>query len=150
MIKKSLLNKLVFEFRKAIEKAKEKGKFFDEPFRRFPNGCCGDACDLLAQYLLENGINSKYVCGTYYEDQQSHAWLEIGDIIADITADQFKGDKNYPQEYITPCYVGKKNRFYELFEEAPNSRCRFYGIKEYGNPAAARLLGLYETICAYI
>lgn len=50
------LEKLVTEFRKAIERAKnnnEQGEFF----RKFPTGQCGNASDMLAQYLLDNGYS---------------------------------------------------------------------------------------------
>jgi hypothetical protein len=51
----------------AIEKVKEAGEFeTDFSFSKFPSACCGDASDLLAQYLLENGIKSTYVCGNRY------------------------------------------------------------------------------------
>jgi hypothetical protein len=89
---------LATKYRYAIDKALVKGEFInDSSFDRFPLGCCGDASDLLAQYLLDNGINTYYVCGNYYSkdyitwNTQSHAWLMTEDrIIIDITGDQFK------------------------------------------------------------
>lgn len=47
------LEKLVFAFRKAIERAQKN----DEPgefFRKFPTGQCGHTSDLLAQFLIDN------------------------------------------------------------------------------------------------
>ena len=50
------LEGLVYEFRAAIDQANAQGEFaFDQFFLRFPCGCCGDASELLAQYLLEHG-----------------------------------------------------------------------------------------------
>lgn len=62
----------------------------------FPRGSCGDASLLLAKHLQNQGIwPLTYVCGEMTIDEKgkfhSHAWLEIEDIIIDITADQFEG-----------------------------------------------------------
>lgn len=74
---KSIYN-LVVEFRRAIDEAYDKGLLDkDKVFRRFPKHCCGDTCELLAEYLRVNGIDTIYVCG---DDQgQLHAWLVIND-----------------------------------------------------------------------
>lgn len=64
-------------------------------FEDFPRGACGDASLLLAMYLHECGLGPfDYVCGERRDgedDFQSHAWLQKGDVIVDITADQFDG-----------------------------------------------------------
>ena len=55
------------QFRRAIDLALEAGEFDnDSIYRRFPRACCGDTSDLLAQYLLDKGIKTDYVCGTYW------------------------------------------------------------------------------------
>lgn len=57
--------KLVQNFRAAIDKAKANGEFKDDiSFRKFPCGCCGDASDLLAEFLLINSI--EHIFGTQY------------------------------------------------------------------------------------
>ena len=54
---KQIVEQFAREFCIAIEKAQIAGEFdTDFAFRRFPRACCGDASDLLAQYLLENKI----------------------------------------------------------------------------------------------
>lgn len=61
-------------------------------FQGFPNGACGDAALLLSRYLLDQGCGSfNYVLGMRGEggDRHSHAWLQRGEILVDITADQF-------------------------------------------------------------
>lgn len=69
---------LVVEFRRAIDEAYDKGLLDkDTVFRRFPRGCCGDTCDLLAEYLRVNGVNTVYVFGN--NQDQSHAWLILKD-----------------------------------------------------------------------
>jgi len=102
---------LAKSFREAIDKAVE----FEElkkdcAYSSFPEGCCGDTSDLLAEYLLEHGIKTQYVCGTYIDEQfnsmRSHAWLctEDGTII-DITGDQFKDESTF-LNYNETVYVG--------------------------------------------
>lgn len=50
---------LAEKFRIAIEFAKANDeKDTLDFFQRFPLGCCGDASDLLAQYLSDNGIKT--------------------------------------------------------------------------------------------
>ena len=88
------LETLVHNFRKAIEAAQtnyELGEFF----RKFPTGQCGHSSDMLAQYLIDNGIGPiTYVSGTYYgddsEDRWCHAWLVVDGLVVDITGDQFR------------------------------------------------------------
>ena len=86
-----MIKKLVRDFRDAIDIAKNEGAFSgDFSFYKFPQGCCGDACDLIAQYLLDNGIKTWYVSGNHYptsetEEEnwgnfQSHAWLTTDDL----------------------------------------------------------------------
>ena len=111
--------RLAVQFRDAIDAARDAGEFKgDFSFNSFPRGCCGDASDLLAQFLLENGIKTYYVCGTYrngsFDGIQSHAWLKTeNNVIVDITGDQFKNNPTL-MNYDKPVYVGGKNRFQEL------------------------------------
>lgn len=60
----------------------------------FPKGACGDASLVLGAYLADNGLTSfQHICGERGSHEQntwtSHAWLARGDLIVDITADQF-------------------------------------------------------------
>ena len=59
-------------------------------FRDFP-GACGDVSEMFGTYLFERcGVNAKYVSsveGTGFDG--THAWLELGDLIIDLTCDQF-------------------------------------------------------------
>ena len=82
------LYKLVRGFRTAIEKTNPVD-FVLPSFQHFPCGACGDVSLLLGEYLYQNGEGEfDYVLG--YCLDQSHAWLDQGGLIVDITADQFE------------------------------------------------------------
>lgn len=149
------LTSLVTQFRKAIDAAYAAGKFENDIlFKRFPNGCCGDAVDLLGQYLLGNDIDSVYVCGNYYFkdpelNAQSHAWLMVGDLIVDITGDQFKHNNEF-LSYDKSVFVGKSDEFHSLFQVKARDVHPFTGIDNLGCFAYPRLSALYKVISEYI
>lgn len=121
-------------FRRGIEIAHGKRLFQKQPFSDFPNACCGDAPELLAQYLMDNDLSQNISCrtvhGTYryndFENIFGQSWLVVdGAYIVDITSDQrqFKNEHIFPQDAIQPCYVGTKSMFHSLFE-IESSQCR--------------------------
>ena len=58
------IERLTRHFRNALDAAWRDGMFRKlYPFNNFPNDCCGHACDLLSQYLIEHGIETKQVVG---------------------------------------------------------------------------------------
>ena len=115
------IKRLATQFREAINVAKDDRMFLREAvFREFPRGCCGIASELLAQFLLEGGIHTYYVCGNYrkggFDNLQSHAWLVTeNDIIIDITGDQFRYEPVF-LNYNKSVYVGPMDDFHNLFE----------------------------------
>ena len=147
---------LALKFRKAIEIAYQKGLFFrEQPFANFPRGCCGDTSDLLGEYLLEHGIRTKYVCGTYryddFDNIYSHAWLEInGRIVVDITADQFKWNPLFQNVPTPSCYVGERNDFYRLFEVEPYQCRDFWGLDAFSELCVGRMRKLYDRIKQFV
>lgn len=61
-------------------------------FSSFPRGSCGDAALLLGRFLKDHNAGPVvYILGERGEGDswRSHAWLHVGNIIVDITADQF-------------------------------------------------------------
>ena len=88
------IERIARQFRNALDAAWEDDMFRNlYPFNNFPNDCCGHTCDLLSQYLLEHGIETRQVNGTCRKDSQwHHVWLETENgIVIDITGDQFIG-----------------------------------------------------------
>jgi hypothetical protein len=138
-------------FRRAIDEAKEEGEFIgDFIFCKFPTGCCGDTCYLLAEYIQRQGINIVYICGNYYEDKQSHAWLLTEDnLIIDITGDQFKHNPLY-LGYDERVYVGECDNFHSLFEVNDYNVHPCNGLAGAGDICYPRLLRLYEKIEKYL
>lgn len=144
-------------FRRGIEMAHEERLFRKPPFSDFPNGCCGDTPELLAQYLIDNNtdrnIRCRCVYGTYrydgFENIYGHKWLVVdASYIVDITADQgqFKNERIFPQDAIQPCYVGTNSKFHSLFEIDPFQCGEFYGLRNLGTCAYKRMKDLYDVI----
>lgn len=62
--------------------------------RTFPSGACGDAALLLGAYFADSDEHGfSYVVGSRGNMDDgtwtSHAWIERGGVVVDITADQF-------------------------------------------------------------
>jgi hypothetical protein len=93
MLQSQYLRGLATAFRDAVAQASD--EFPDFPrkkFRSFPKDTCRHASELLAEYLLENGLTDVYIVLNGYRDgdsDKSHAWVEVGSVIVDITASQF-------------------------------------------------------------
>jgi hypothetical protein len=149
------IKQLVNQFRDAIDVARSAGEFDNDiTFRNFPRGCCGDASDLLAQFLLENGIRTYYVSGTYrdgsFEEIQTHAWLTTDDqTIVDITGDQFKYELVF-LNYEKSVHVGAMDDFHKLFEVEDRDVHENNGIEALGSMCQPRLNELYRKITKYI
>lgn len=143
------------QFRDAIDIAKEAGDFDkDLSFCNFPLGCCGDASDLLAQFLLENDIGTYSICGTYregsFEDYLTHAWLLTENrIIIDITGDQFKYRWD-SLHYEKSVYVGAGDAFHRLFDIEDRDIHKNDGLEALGSMCQPRLNELYRKIFKYI
>lgn len=125
-ISKDIIYDLSYRFRNAMNSAYKNGEFDNiVELQRFPRGSCGMASCFLGEYLMENGVSTRYINRTYYYgetsyDSQAHTWLEINaHLIVDITGDQFE-DNPILMNYDIPVYVGDYTDFYELFESTPN------------------------------
>lgn len=82
---------------------------------QFPEGACLDIASMLIRYLEEQELGEfqtvsgwyEYSCGTLLG---SHSWLQSGDLIVDITADQFP-------DVIEPVIVGTNSEWHEALVE---------------------------------
>lgn len=149
------ITSLTNKFREALDLARDSGEFDrDISFYDFPCGCCGDASDLLAQFLLEHGVRTNSVCGSYYSDSsenfQSHGWLLAANkIIIDITGDQFRYNPIF-LNYDKPVYVGVEDDFHRLFEVEDRDIHENNGLDSLGGACQRRLNELYQKIIKYI
>lgn len=91
-----LLRQLATNFRAATDEARPLLRE-REVMGRFPKDCCDHACTLLLIYFNNSGIEDfVFVTADLYKSRRSgrldapHVWLEKGDIVIDITADQFR------------------------------------------------------------
>lgn len=123
MIKRTLNEDELYDiaeaFRLAILDAKYDGRFhYRDRMSNFPGGCCDDASDLFAYYLLEKyNIHTEQGNEIYRDDDPNndtnHAWLMLNrDIFIDITATQFM----FCGAFNKDVYVGKSFYFYEELE----------------------------------
>lgn len=72
------IKQLALQFRQAIDAAYRAHEFRNDfRFRKFPTGCCGDTSYLLAEYLLQKGIETIWV--STLRDDWTHAWLVLKD-----------------------------------------------------------------------
>jgi len=126
--------KAATRFRQMIEEADWSNLTIE--FEKFPKYSCGDASTLLAQYMIDAGCDTPtYVVGEIVETFRSlsHAWIELDNIVLDITADGF--DPNMPA-----VIVKENSAWHERFDEHP------VAINMYEDHVASRLTAAYEEI----
>lgn len=90
------IERIVRQFRNALDTAWEDGMFRRlYPFNNFPNDCCGHTCDLLSQYLLEHGIETKQINGTCRSDNQwHHVYMSVEEFLSINELSVVLGNKN--------------------------------------------------------
>ena len=149
-----LIKEWAQEFRNGLEYIRNNRLYGSlRMFANFPDDCCGYTSDLLAQYLLEKGIDRlriQFVRSISDINDYTHCWLMIDEeYFLDITADQFNG-KKYFKKYgtIEECILVERNSgFYEVFEKN-NEFLRDFGIDSRSN--MYELETIYEETLTYI
>lgn len=148
---------LITQFRNAIDEAKNKDRFRNlYPFYKFPDDCCGHACDLLGQYLQEHGVMTSQMKGTCkYDENWHHVWLLTGNrMVIDITEDQFIG-KLVTEDQVEKVHIGSEGIVQRLFCMSRVSQentiftdsNKFNGFGGIPDAYQKRLIDLYEIIC---
>lgn len=108
----------------------------------FPHGACGDASLLFGAYLVDRGIAEfMYVCGergSKADDSwTTHAWLQRGSLIVDLTADQFP-------DAPTGVIVAEPSLWHRQFATQPSQCSDFRQWRGYGaellRPMYARII----------
>ncbi len=146
------IEELANEFRKALDIIKIQGPHAGiYNYRFFPRGFCGPASDLLAEYLMANGIKKERIqqvacsrCAGGY----SHRWLVIDGVLnVDITADQFNGKAHFKEFEPIPkcCLVSTNTYIYTLFDVRREDYTHNVGIDSYGSDMCCKLRVIYDA-----
>lgn len=88
------IRSLVNSFRKKIDRAKSKDLFADTMLEDFPVQCCGVTSRLLAEFLLDNGIETLWISAEEFGTGETHAWLVVKDDRIDPPRSCFDGVPN--------------------------------------------------------
>lgn len=103
----------------------------------FPNGACGDTTLLLGHHLPELGHGKfRYYLG--WRNGKSHAWLQAGTVIVDITADQF-------EDFDHPVFVSDRSSWHEEFAGTDQHAAN---LTVFGEATEAMLRSAYGAILA--
>ncbi|ONN64870.1 hypothetical protein BTM36_19780 [Herbaspirillum sp. VT-16-41] len=130
----------VLKIASAVRQAIERCEPTMRPWPSFPLGACGDTSLILGQVLEDESIPGfMYICGNKRKADghgATHAWLQNGPWIVDITADQFP-DVDQPVIVTSDSAWHSK---WELEEPQPGA------LQAYGNrePHLWRLLMLLK------
>jgi hypothetical protein len=133
-----MLKLLATAFRQAIEQSDLRS---EEGFREFPRGASSETSLLLSEFLRQHGYAQiDYVEGCAKSGPQphaSHAWLEIGGTIIDITADQFA------RRPAAPVIVTNDHSWHAHFTEEDRSDARLESLDP---RATSHLRQLYKRV----
>lgn len=143
---------LASEFRRALKIVACKGEYGRlSLFAGFPKGCCTYTSDLLAEYLMENGIERdriQVLNSQASKGYDTHCWLMIDDMYyLDITGDQFSNKPYYKKYSPIPdcCFVPKDTDFFERFiNKSLNYSCNV-GINTYSGDISEKLRFVYNA-----
>lgn len=103
----------------------------------FPAGACSDASLLLAHHLSHYGLGPfRYICGRHGD--ASHVWLSVGDLIIDITADQF-------DDFHEPAFVSTASPWHQALHGRDEHEA---SITIWGDEWAAKFRAAYAALTA--
>lgn len=120
-------------------------------FASFPNGCCTYASDLLAEYLIENGIRRDRIQILNNKADKgfaTHCWLMIDNLYyVDITGDQFTNKPYFKKYGSIPdcCIVSKGTYFFERFLSRELQSSGNVGINTYSGDVPEKLQVVYNA-----
>jgi hypothetical protein len=134
------ITRSVAEFRNALERS---DLDFLPTLADFPKGSCGDASLLLGQFLRDSGFGEfDYVCGEMFDDGRmlTHAWLQRGGLIIDITADQF-------HDIDSPVLITDDHTWHDQFVSEVK---HVAGLDIYDDHSRSSLARAYKTVLSKI
>lgn len=101
------LEPVAIRFRSLLIETLQGLDYIPSPFAFFPSGSCGIASDMLGQILNDRLANQVMYVGGCGE-LGSHGWLRYGDIVIDVTGDQFPGRP--------AVFVGKADAWFDQWD----------------------------------
>jgi len=125
----------------SVDPSKLSGELGTE-FAKFPLGACGDSSIVLGQLLKEHGLGDFwYMNGRRYSPEGfgCHSWVQQGDLIIDITGDQFPGRPKV--------FVGEGDPWFAQFEDVDPAVA---SINMWGPRWFGQLSGLYDELLANV
>ncbi|EJC76943.1 hypothetical protein Rleg10DRAFT_5635 [Rhizobium leguminosarum bv. trifolii WSM2012] len=126
---------LVTEFRARLERYQNDHGL---SLQSFPAGACGDSSLLLAHHLSLHGFGPfRYVCGR--RGDASHVWLSAGNLIIDITADQF-------DDFHDPAFVSTVSPWHQALHGKDEHEAF---ITVWGDDWAAKFRAAYAVIAGH-
>ncbi|WP_322617479.1 hypothetical protein [Pseudomonas sp. BIC9C] len=84
-----LLRSVVAAFRKSCDAIHLQNRM-PSCMTNFPGGCCGNCSEILGDYLISRGLAQAELVRAD-KGGKSHAWIEVGNLVIDVTGDQFPG-----------------------------------------------------------
>ena len=148
---------LASDFRRALKLVATKGEYGRlSLFASFPKGSCTYTSDLLAEYLIENGIQRERIQvlnSRASKGYDTHCWLMIDDMYyLDITGDQFSNKPNYKKYSPIPdcCFVPRDTYFFERFTNENLNCSHNVGINTYSGDTSYKLQVVYTATVARI
>ena len=127
----------ILKFRKAIENTEK--SLLPLSFQKFPKGSSRETSWILAKYLQENGYGEfDFVFGS--RGLHSHVWLQLDNLVVDITADEFEDQKN-------KTIVVSNSEWHKMF----NGQVQQIATMEYyDQKTQTTLLNAYKVVIANI
>ncbi|MGO6849604.1 hypothetical protein ACCS68_04270 [Rhizobium beringeri] len=123
---------LVSDFRARLESYRDDHGL---TLQSFPEGACGDASILLAHHLTQHGFGTfRYMCGR--RGDATHAWLSDGELIIDITADQF-------DDFDVPVFVSSTSSWHDALDGGDIHEA---AITVWGDEWAAKFRAAYVAL----
>ena len=131
-IQLATLNKVANQFFKSLSELKVRHELFE----KFPDATCGNTSEMLGYHLSKRfGLDVTYEAGDRYgPDWGSHAWLEVGNVIIDLTCCQFE---DCP--HVCP-YVGEDRTWHDQWDLKDSYLASEPTGKEYWNDAYQDIL----------
>ncbi|NKJ72850.1 hypothetical protein GFL38_11360 [Rhizobium leguminosarum bv. viciae] len=126
------LKALATDFRTSLEEYRNDHGL---TLQSFPEGACGDASILLAHHLTQHGFGPfRYMCGR--RDDATHTWLSDGELIIDITADQF-------DDFDVPVFVSSTSSWHDSLDGRDMHEA---AISVWGDEWAAKFRAAYAVL----